>query len=1170
MGVKQLWTLLSPVGRPVLLETMEGKALAIDSSIWIYQFQATMRDKEGRGLNNAHILGFLRRICKLIFYGIKPVFVFDGGAPALKRSTIIERKRRKAGAALSHAKVAERLLAAQMRREALSHLKTRQSAGKASTADIGPIPPKTGILNDDTVYMEDLLPPVISPQKLTPQPPAPNPPESPKKYEWKDHDPYKLPDVDMSARVAAATRPEADGDLSGVDPRLATEEELRHFIDNMRPEDFDANSPAFRELPTEVQYEIIGDLRLKSRQTSHSRLQNMLKSSRTALDFSKAQIRGLHARNALTQQLLMTTNSMGNEVDYHLTIPVRIAAERNREYVLVKNSGPAGGWSLGIKDEGTKEKPIQVQPDSDDDDDMEEVPINEPPLEYSNVFDNRRMGLASIGKASTGSPKSRHASLPPKPETTEKAEPLFMGYGDVDSDHLDDDDLDLATAAAIEESWKEQEAQDLKTAIEASRQTPSMTALQSQGAGPSRPRVILEQEEEEEEPESPIEFVQLPVTPPAERNLPKARSITPSNSGVLPSVGQTLSTNGNTGKQDILEARSQKAQVEQGSRPVLIDTSKFFSDSPPPSPKIPTAKPQPVSKSVVSHRLDEPLASPHAPTKLESPVKMLLYDSPHKHDQAPVEAEDVDEDMEEVDLELDEDQPTPLPATVPPMPSLPTQQQQPPEPISPNMELDEEEEEQFFDWSRSPSPKNQSGQTLVPSMQQDANVNEEERDWDAAHEVDVEGEEGEFARFVSQVKGKDLDTVRGEIEMEIKELHKAKKNHQRDSEEITQQMVSQIMVLLRLFGIPYITAPMEAEAQCATLLSLGLVEGVITDDSDVFLFGATRVFKNMFNQSKTVECFLASDLQRELGLTREKLIQLAYLLGSDYVDGLEKVGPVVAMEILNEFDDKSGGKQDTLLRFKEWWSKVQTGKDKDEHNPSDFKKRFKKKFKDLHLSSDWPNPTVRDAYFHPTVDQSEEAFKWGLPDLDALRSFLGEELRWSQSKVDDLLVPIIRKMGERSRNITANRQSTLSGYFDASGGFGSGTMAPRKRQPYASKRLQQVVSDYRKKKDLSRAATPLDGPTPGADIAETTDQVTDQVKTGRGAGKKRSKAATPAKPRKRQKVVDPESESEAEPETSIKKDEVLDANLPDRPLNVTLRKRTAAKVIEDESSDDLE
>lgn len=67
--------MLHPVARPVALETMGGKKLAIDSSIWLYQFQIAMRDKEGRALDNAHILGFLRRICKLLFYGIKPVGV---------------------------------------------------------------------------------------------------------------------------------------------------------------------------------------------------------------------------------------------------------------------------------------------------------------------------------------------------------------------------------------------------------------------------------------------------------------------------------------------------------------------------------------------------------------------------------------------------------------------------------------------------------------------------------------------------------------------------------------------------------------------------------------------------------------------------------------------------------------------------------------------------------------------------------------------------------------------------------------------------------------------------------------------------------------------------------------------------------------------------------------
>ncbi len=199
---------------------------------------------------------------------------------------------------------------------------------------------------------------------------------SSKKSRWRDHDPYKLPDVNLNEVVAKAT-------ASAVpDPRLATEDELRAFIEEMRPEDFDVTSPAFRELPTEVQYEIIGDLRLKSRQTSYKRLQSMLRNSKTPLDFSKEQIKNLKQRNSLTQQLLVTTDNIGQA---HIAIPVRIASERNKQYVLVKNEGADGGWVLGIRDEGTAAKPIEIDPtpvevesDEEEDDDMEDVPMYAP------------------------------------------------------------------------------------------------------------------------------------------------------------------------------------------------------------------------------------------------------------------------------------------------------------------------------------------------------------------------------------------------------------------------------------------------------------------------------------------------------------------------------------------------------------------------------------------------------------------------------------------------------------------------------------------------------------------------------------------------------------------------------------------------------------------------
>ena len=46
-----------------------------------------MRDDENSGAAALRTLFY--RLCKLLFFGIKPVFVFDGGAPYLKLKTIV-------------------------------------------------------------------------------------------------------------------------------------------------------------------------------------------------------------------------------------------------------------------------------------------------------------------------------------------------------------------------------------------------------------------------------------------------------------------------------------------------------------------------------------------------------------------------------------------------------------------------------------------------------------------------------------------------------------------------------------------------------------------------------------------------------------------------------------------------------------------------------------------------------------------------------------------------------------------------------------------------------------------------------------------------------------------------------------------------------------------------
>lgn len=87
----------------------------VDASIWMIQFMKAMRDEKGEMVRHAHLLGFFRRICKLLYLRTKPIFVFDGGTPALKRRTVIARRRQRENAQAKIRKTAEKLLLNQVR-----------------------------------------------------------------------------------------------------------------------------------------------------------------------------------------------------------------------------------------------------------------------------------------------------------------------------------------------------------------------------------------------------------------------------------------------------------------------------------------------------------------------------------------------------------------------------------------------------------------------------------------------------------------------------------------------------------------------------------------------------------------------------------------------------------------------------------------------------------------------------------------------------------------------------------------------------------------------------------------------------------------------------------------------------------------------------------------------
>lgn len=115
----------------------------------------------------------------------------------------------------------------------------------------------------------------------------------------------------------------------------------------------------------------------------------------------------------------------------------------------------------------------------------------------------------------------------------------------------------------------------------------------------------------------------------------------------------------------------------------------------------------------------------------------------------------------------------------------------------------------------------------------------------------------------------ELETLESSLLAEQSSLTAQRQQQERVAATVTGQMFLESQELLRLFGIPYLEAPMEAEAQCAALDLSDQTSGTITDDSDIWLFGARHVYKNFFNKDKFVEYYQYVDFHNQLVITRK-------------------------------------------------------------------------------------------------------------------------------------------------------------------------------------------------------------------------------------------------------------------------------------------------------------
>lgn len=142
------------------------------------------------------------------------------------------------------------------------------------------------------------------------------------------------------------------------------------------------------------------------------------------------------------------------------------------------------------------------------------------------------------------------------------------------------------------------------------------------------------------------------------------------------------------------------------------------------------------------------------------------------------------------------------------------------------------------------------------------------------------------------------------------ELHRLGKISQAHLElqkavDVTPEMARQLIDELKKLGVQYVVAPYEADAQLAYLEKQGVIQGILSEDSDLLVFGAKRLLTKLDQYGDCIE-ISRSDFTscREISLvgwTDAEFRRMAILSGCDYLASINKMGLKTAYRLVRKY-----------------------------------------------------------------------------------------------------------------------------------------------------------------------------------------------------------------------------------------------------------------------------
>ncbi|KAK6588302.1 hypothetical protein RS030_6746 [Cryptosporidium xiaoi] len=987
MGVKGLWDIVSPSGIRVKPESLEGQTLAIDASIWLKQFLIGIKDGEGNIPRGAHLLGFFKRICKLLYYGISPVVVFDGAPPEIKKRTLEQRRMQRELSEINVRRVANKLLLNSIRLRVAKGIKSKirnlednvdngdKKSEMPSNNDDCRINLFSSESDSDEDYIRDGDNEFVTNTSTSLFPVMGFLSERRKLDEMPEIDTnlFKMPISNNSRNKRKVKK------LTNVDDFSAYMKKNSDIVDERRlvdlPLDTEIDPQVFEQLNSKLQYEIL--IQLRDAWLSSLRM-NAVNTKDNMNQFSNSQMECYLRYLRINQEIEKLKLRMAKECEGQIEggnngINLSGSFQDSNEDKVEKFTEFDGIETTECsKVLGTDEL---VDNFGESNKNINTCIINEAEGKImgnstlmDKVYNYSISRLNDNIESKVSSKKGNCCIIPSKLNKKERTEYLkstnYNNKDAFDSNPLNTPLFELEKLFQIRKSDIED-----KYKINVSNSIADECLNNSERIELLKENVdeLFNLNNSKDDKVSRNTYSLDDNT----NNVEKEETDTDWEDIEWVNIGQS------TEKSDLMDVFKSKILSNDMMLNLDSELDNILSSGP---TKINYSK-----TGVIEKRI-----------KLDTDDKSDFKTSGEKYDILDSET-DSDKDVE-IQSKIDK--------------------------------TDENEKiKELYDIID--DEYDSKDELLVNNklILENYNIEASEKEYkvdenEINEQVEVEEKKNKEERpIIDEIKGtvqvenmlfNELSVNNNEIEELLLELEKEqdelntqyKKQSVTLNSEITKEIKYQVCMLLEAFGIPWIESPGEAEAQASLLTKLNICNGVLSDDSDCLIFGAKKVYRNFFSGTCT-EMYDIENIKKFLGIKRQdQLYILALLLGCDYTVGVNGVGPVNALEILKAYPEL-----DDMILFKNWSLNKLEDKSSELLNESIERAEFKRNHMNYRHSwvfpSDFPCLSAINAMRNPNVNHNFKP-KFGNIEKESIIQIMTNNTDLDTEKVSTIIDSIVK------------------------------------------------------------------------------------------------------------------------------------------------------------------